>query len=357
MKKIRRFLLIFLKWLLLAVVAVEVCCFLIITTSNYLLFGQAFEGSRVHYDPFTLFLNDQGPRPTAHNPAVPGGSNHRTIWMFGGSALRGDPTMRGESASVDATIPSYLAGLLNRPGSPQPCTVLNFGENSYNSLMETKYLQKLLIESPKPPDLIIFYDGANDCTYFAQHRTPYGHYGYRRLQAAVENYRKSFFGLLKPLNAAVYSSFTKEFYDKLMQVAVPLEPGDPALKSMVDMTARRYDHVRKLAGCYGARFLLVWQPIHWVETGEVAPQVREQERRLGIQGERFLAIRQNFSVVYRALEQKLQEQPFFINFQNVLCPRKTLVYAPDGVHLKAAGNEMVARELARVLEDIWLKER
>lgn len=267
--------------------------------------------------------------------------------MFGGS------TIRSSTKTDDTTIPSYLADFLNRPGNPHPCNVLNYGENSFNSLIETKYLQKLLSESPKPPNLIIFYDGANDCTYFAQHRTPYGHYGYRRLRAAVEKYRQSFFGLLKPLNAAVYASFTKEFYDKLMQVAVTLKPDDPELRSMLDLTAKRYAHVRKLAGCYGARFLLVWQPILWVETGEVAPQVREQEQKLAIQGERFLAIRQNFTVAYRTLEAKLQGQPYFLNFQNVLAPRRQSVYKADGVHLKAAGNEMVAQELARVLEEKW----
>ena len=131
MKKIWRFFLIFLKWLILAVVAVEVFCFLIITASNYLPYGHAFEGSLVHYDPYTLFINDEGVRPTAHNPAAPGGANHGTIWMFGGSKLRGG------SGPAEATIPSSLAGLLNRPGRPQPCTVVNFGENSYNSLLET----------------------------------------------------------------------------------------------------------------------------------------------------------------------------------------------------------------------------
>lgn len=347
MKRTLLFLLTALKWLVLAVVAVEVFCFLSITASNYLLYGHAFEGSRVRYDPYALFLNEAGPRPTVHNPAPTGGPGPRTIWMFGGS------TMRSSTKGDDTTIPSYLAGLLNRPGSPNTYTVLNLGENSFNSLIETKYLQKMLIESPKPPDLIIFYDGANDCTYFAQHRTPYGHYGYRRLVAAVENYRKSFFGLLKPLNAAIYSSFTKECYDKLMQVGVALKPGDPDLKTMAAMTARRYEHVRKLAGCYGAQFLLVWQPILWVETGKVAPPVRQQEQKLAIQTERFLAVRQNFAVAYKALENELQGQPFFINFQNVLCPRTGLVYEPDGVHLKAQGNEMVARELARVLGEKW----
>jgi hypothetical protein len=76
--KIWRFFLIFLKWLLLAVVAVELFCFLIIITSNYLLYDHAFEGSLVHYDPYTLFLDDKGLRPTAHNPAAPGGANNNS---------------------------------------------------------------------------------------------------------------------------------------------------------------------------------------------------------------------------------------------------------------------------------------
>jgi hypothetical protein len=345
-KKSLRFLFAALKWLVLAAVAVEVFCFLIVTASNYLIYGHYWEGSRVRYDPYALFLNDDGPRPTAHNPAQPGPA-HRTIWMFGGS------TMRSDSGSIDATIPSYLAAILNRPGSPYPCTVVNFGENSFNALMETKYLQKLLVEEPAPPDLVIFYDGANDCTYFAQHRTPYGHYGYRRLRAAIENYRHSFFGLLKPLNAALYSSFTKELYDKMMQVAVPLEPDAPELRTLAAVTAKRYEHVRKLAGCYGASFLLIWQPILWVETGAVAPQVREQEQKYSIQGERFLSVRHNFTVVYQAMAESLKDKPYFINFRNVLCPRSQPVYKPDGVHLKAAGNEMVARELGRILPERW----
>jgi hypothetical protein len=346
-KKSLRVLLTSLKWLVLTVLALEVLCFLFVTAINYLLYGHAFEGSHVLYDPYALFLNEKGPRPTVHNPANPAGPDHRTIWMFGGS------TMRSDSGSADATIPSYLAASLNRPGRPFSCTVVNYGENSFNSLMETKYLQKLLIESPTAPDLIIFYDGANDCAYFAQHRTPYGHYGYRRLRAAIENYRHSIFGLLKPLNAALYSSFTKELYDKTMQVAVPLEPDDPELRNLAAMTAKRYEHVRKMAGCYGAGFLLIWQPILWVETGKVSPQVREQEQEYSIQDERFLSVRHNFTVVYEALAENLQDKPYFFNFRNVLCPRSQPVYEPDGVHLKDAGDEMVALDLGRILQERW----
>jgi hypothetical protein len=144
-KKVLGFLLTCLKWLVVVAVGLEVFCFLLITASNYLIYGHAHEGSRVHYEPYALFLSDDGVRPTAHEPAHPSTPGVRTIWMFGGS------TMRSDSGPADTTIPSYLAAILNRPGSPHPCTIVNYGENSFNSLIETKYLQKELIENPKTP--------------------------------------------------------------------------------------------------------------------------------------------------------------------------------------------------------------
>lgn len=344
MKKFLRLLLSCLKWALLTLVAVEILCFLIITASNYLVFGHAWEGSRVRYDPYALFLEVDGPRPTAHNVPAQPGQSHLTIWMLGGS------TMRGSTDFDDRTIPSYLAAILNKPGSPQTYTILNFGENSFNSLLETKYLQKLLIESAAPPDLIIFYDGANDSSYFAQYRTPDAHFGLRRVRALVESYRRSLFGLLKPLNAAIYSSFTKELYDKIMQTAVPIDPDAEMLRNLAAVTEKRYEHVRRLASCYGAKFLLFWQPILWVETGEVNPRVRAEEEKLTIMGARFLAVRHNFRVTYDALARRLQAQPYFVDFRNALCSRAEPVYKPDGVHLKDAGRSLAAREMSRVLQ-------
>jgi lysophospholipase L1-like esterase len=348
LRKFWRLLLSVLKWLVLAAVAVEVFALLLVSVSNYVIYGHLREGSRVRYDPYALFLSVDGPRPTTGNP--PPGAPARTVWLLGGS------TMRGSTDHDDRTIPSYLAARLNRPGRP-PVRVLNFGENSYNSLMETKYLQKLLLENPgPPPDLVIFYDGANECSYFAQHRTPYAHHGYRRVRALVESYYRSLFGLLKPLNAAIYASFTKELYDKLMQTAVPIAPDSEALQELAAVTEERYEHVRRLAGCYGAGFLLAWQPTLWVETGPVAPEVQTKEKGLIVLGDRFLAVRHNFMVTYEALVRRLQDKPYFVNFRNGLGPRTEPVYQPDGVHLLDAGRQMVARDLARTLEARWLKD-
>ena len=64
-------------------------------------------------------------------------------------------------------------------------------------------------------------------------------------------------------------------------------------------------------------------------------------------------MRHNFTVAYRALVESLQDKPYFFNFRNVLCPRSRPVYQPDGVHLKDAGDEMVAQELGRILPERW----
>jgi lysophospholipase L1-like esterase len=265
--------------------------------------------------------------------------------MLGGS------TTRGSTDHDNRTIPSFLARDLNRPGRP-PVRVRNFGENSYNSLMEAKYLQKLLIENRgRAPDLVIFLDGANECSYYAQYRTPYGHHGYRRIRGLVESYYQSFFGLLKPLNAALYASFTKELYDKLMETAVPLAPDSKDLEELAALTAQRYEHVQRLAACYGARFLLFWQPALWVETDPVAPEVKAKEKSLAALGDRFLSVRHNFTVIYEALAQRLEGQPYFVNFRNVLCRRTEPVYKPDGVHLLDAGRELVAGEISKVLAE------
>ena len=206
-------------WVVGAALCIELVSFVLVSGTNYLVYGQLREGSRVIYDPYALFLHSTPVRPTAYNSVSPNVAENRSIWMLGGS------TTRGETDFDERTIPSLLSKYLNSDGSNLHFTVTNFGTDSFNSLLETKYLEKLFIESPSMPDLIIFYDGANDVKYFVEHRTPYGHHGYRRVQALIESYYHSWFGLLKPLNAALYSSFTRELYDRINQVGTAVDPG------------------------------------------------------------------------------------------------------------------------------------
>ncbi|MGQ9688057.1 MAG: SGNH/GDSL hydrolase family protein [Desulfobaccales bacterium] len=343
-----------LKWVFLILIGVEVSCFILITVTNLLLFGHPWEGSRVNYDAYALFLNVEGVVPTLHNPPesdLPGTDRApRRLWLLGGSTMRGGWVGEGE------TIPSYLAEIINRPGNPDKVIVTNYGENSFNSLLETKYLQKLLIETTTPPDLVIFYDGANDCSYFNQYRTAQAHYGYRRLRALIESHRRSMLSLLKPLNAAIYASFTREAFDKFRQITVLVHPENPAPKEMATATEKRYDHVRRLAGAYGADFLLIWQPFLWVETAEVDPLIKAKEEGLRVMGANFLEVRRNVTITYNLIADRLKAKPYFVDLRNALTTRRVPIYEADGVHLKPAGNKMVAKQLAKVLQHRgWLK--
>jgi lysophospholipase L1-like esterase len=329
-----------LKCVIGGIILLEVASFLAICLSNYWIYGQVRDGELVHYDPYALFL--EGVRPTFHNP--PAGKEVLTFWFFGGSS------MRGATNHDDRTIPSFLAQIWNREEPQLPAAMINLGEDGFNSLMETKYLQKLLIDK-KAPAVMVFFDGANDSAYFAQHRTPDAHQGYERVRGMIEDYHRSFFGLLKPLNAAMWSSFTREIYDKIWQGIIPIAPDDPKLRQFVDSCEKRYDYIDKIAISFGSKFLLIWQPCWWAETEPVAKQVRQSENL--ILGKRS-TLRHNFIVTYRALVDRLQGKPYFINFQNILCFRTEPVYQPDGIHMQDAGRKLVAQRLDQTLKERFL---
>lgn len=343
MKRVCKGLVSLVKWTVFGLIMVEIASFLVISLSNYWIYGQLRDGELVHYDAYALFL--EGVRPTHNNPAP--GEGVRTVWLFGGS------TMRGATDYDERTIPSFLAKFWNREEPQQPAIMVNCGEDGFNSIMETKYLQKLLIEQ-SAPQLILFFDGANDSAYFAQLRTPDAHQGYSRLRGMIEDYHRSFFGLLKPLNAAMWSSFTLEFYDKLREGVIRISPESKELQEFAASCEKRYDYINKVAASFGAKFLLVWQPCWWAETDPVAPQVRSRE---DVIMSKRSALRDNFVVSYNALGERLRNKPYFVNYRNILCSRTDPVYQPDGIHLLDNGREIMARNLGQLLKGRLLADQ
>ena len=345
MLKVLRFIGVVIKWIIVAVISVEVMSFLVITVTNFVLWGHAREGSRAVYDSYTLFLQAHGIRETAYNAKSSAPGKDVLIWCFGGS------TMRGHTQDDAKTIPSQLVKRLNEGNTGLRFSAVNFGMNSFNSLLETKFLQKLLIERTDRPDIILFYDGANDATYFAEEKNVYGHYGYRKARAIIESYYWSPFGLLKPLNAALYTSFTYELYSKVSEALVPAQPNSDELAKLVTETDKRYEYVNKVAGCFGARFILFWQPMVWTEKCDVPQSVKDKERGFFVNSQRLETLRQNFGVPYAALFESLKDKPYVVDFRNVLCTRTAAAYQADGVHLTDYGREIVGERMAQVIQE------
>ncbi len=333
------------RWLVLGVLCLELLSFAVITTTNWIIYGNLREGPKAVYDPYALFLMENGIWPTAHVEVT---KDHpelsRTIWFFGGS------TMRASTAPFEKSIPSFVAKALNADDKPYVFNCLNFGVNSFNSLLEVKYLEKQFIEYPIRPNLVVFYDGANDANYFAVQKTPYAHEGRERVQGVIESYYKSGLGILKPVNAAYYASFTRELLEKLLYASRPVDPDSPELAEFVDLTVKRYDFVARLAESYGAQFLLFLQPLYWVETCPALDEATAAAERESILGRKaFPHVRDNFMTVYAALERALSGKPYFVNLRDSLCARNAPAYTADGVHNTDSGREAIAAAMLPAL--------
>lgn len=319
---------------------VELAAFCIVSLTNVILYGHIREGSRAIYDPYALFLQTSPERLTLGN--APQGSNGdtKTVWMFGGS------TMRGSTDDDGRTIPSFAAAILNQKGGSHRYVIRNFGINSFNSLMESKYLQKLLIEERNRPDLILFYDGANDSKYFVEFRTPDAHHGYSKVKGVIESYYGAWLGFLKPVHAALYASFTYELWGRLNQVALPLSSKDPELAQMVERTMRRYEAVERMAAGFGSRFLLAWQPMRWTQDCAAVPDARSSDGKQALPVAALEQMANNFRAVYGPLRDGLANRSYFYDLSAALCAQGFESYQIDGVHLTDEGRRAVAARLA-----------
>jgi hypothetical protein len=83
-----------------------------------------------------------------------------TIWMLGGS------TMWGAGSPDWATIPSQVAELLSKAGTP--ACVRNLAQTGWSNTQEVIELLLELKRNPQRPNLVVFYDGYNDGYSFYQ---------------------------------------------------------------------------------------------------------------------------------------------------------------------------------------------
>ena len=134
MKKIFRRLFTSLKWLIAVLIMLEIASFLAISLSNYWIYGQFGMGSRCGMTLTPCFWKGCGPLITIPAPgkSMPDLLAVRRLRHAGRHRLR-----RPHHPQL-----SWPKSGIGRSRS-QPATMVNCGEDGFNSLMETKYLQKL----------------------------------------------------------------------------------------------------------------------------------------------------------------------------------------------------------------------
>ena len=324
-------------------VFVESLSFGVVITVNYIPFGKPYELGSVRYNPSTTFIRENIPRATENNRLADDPSDNRLIWFFGGS------TTWSHTQEDARTLPSLVLQELNKNKERIRFSAVNFGMKAFNSLQEEGYLHQMLAGRNDRPDLVIFYDGANDAIYLSQCRDIRGHYGFRRIRALVESRPGGFLGLFRPLNAYIRASYMKELWDKLRQVAVPLQEESGLLAEYGKVLEKRYDYIHRVAWAHEARFLMFLQPIRYVSGPASTPEAAEGRSGPINRLAAMSMLSFNYQNVYRRIRNSLDGKPYFHDLSSCLDFGPRGAYQDDGIHLTDQGRQEVARAMSRII--------
>lgn len=276
-------------------------------------------------------------------PAAPCPGKPLRAWMFGGS------TVFGEGSPDASTIASQLSARLSAAAG-RCVEVVNLGVEGYTSDQEVVLLGQLLKTQPAP-DLVIFYDGAND--------TMVGVWdpGVPGSHAAVAGMRERLEGDPPPRWLA-RSAALHVARGLMRRASPPSQPGaadwsDAALAARVRATLDRYQanvrQVRALAQAYGFRAYFFWHPV--LLYGEKPPAPFEalftRYPELGAMGygreggERFSAA---LRATYAEAERRAPSGGYV--FLGRLFDGNSAPLYIDPLHLGPAGDALVADALA-----------
>ncbi len=155
------------------------------------------------------------------------------VWFFGGSALY------GLGQRDDHTIPSEVARL--SASTSTPIEAVNLGAPGYDQWQEVASMSYRLSRGERP-DLIVFYDGANDLTAMQ----------YRASQGIVP--------LDEPPNR-----FQRDLEDQYPQETRAGHPASRAqlLNAFTDVYVAGIDQATRTAGAYGVPATFYWQPEYY----------------------------------------------------------------------------------------------
>lgn len=271
-------------------------------------------------------VDQNGVRATRNKTLAPSPTQIK-IMVLGGSALW------GTGSRDDFTIPSALAKKLAAKNID--AWVTNLGEGGYVSTQEVLTLM-LELRQGNVPDVVIFYDGANDLFAAFQQGVagiPQNEYN-RAAEFNQINWRGA---VLEKLS--LYRAFTG-----LIGRARPprSEQANAALASdVLDTYAANLRIVEALSKTYGFTVAYFWQPVIYnkknLSAWEKGQVNRYGEAQFFQQGDRILKQR-NLSAAY----------PNFHELTNAFGDDPNTVFI-DLFHISEAGNDRIAEQIMQTL--------
>lgn len=313
-------------------------------------YWREFVGSdRVEYHPYvvwrrrpyvgqTINVDASGLRRTLNVQCTDPGF---VIWMFGGS------TLWGSGAPDEATIPSLLAAEYAR--DRQSVCIRNYGEMAWVSTQEVIKLLLELKREPRAPDIVIFYDGANEALLPYQSDWLDGHQNLDRIRAVLERplaERDGSFGWLLESNTARMLQRAASWIgvaNRDAALAARYRAHRAVIEDLTRESIRSYfrniDTVRMLSSGYGFSLFFFWQPVLWTEAKPLTPEeadILESERR-ALPG---------LDEVYRHAHRLVAEKghPGVSDISDSFRDQRSTIYI-DPLHVSPEGNRIVAKRI------------
>lgn len=260
-------------------------------------------------------------------------ANEFTIWMFGGS------TMRGNGSPDWGTIPSQLAQMFEKSG--KPACVRNFGEGAWVSTQEVTQLMLALKSEARKPNMVVFYDGANDMYVPYQSGKPDVHMNFDTIKRQFEGQRSlrdGGFGYLLQTNTVRFIfSLAAKGAQHQGDRPVPNSDLEGLAKGAVQNYFANMDTVQGLAQQYGFDYAFFWQPVvytsHKTLIGD-EQQIRQSKKLANLAA----WVPRAYDLVHG------QQHPHFYDMTNAFDQSNQTLFL-DWCHITMTGNQLIAKKM------------
>jgi lysophospholipase L1-like esterase len=296
---------------------------------------------REPYSGIFININQEGLRNTIFETGGNDKANKKVrIFMFGGS------TIWGTGARDEFTIPSLVGSELSKRGLN--VEVLNFGELGY---VNTQELIRLYLEFRRKnlPDLVVFYDGANDMFSAYQQRlagNPQNESNrVNEFNATKGGRKKSMKLFLDSLMTFSFARFVTGFIDRKIKINNYTEQETDKLASeTVDIYFENVNLISYLEGKYGFKTLFYWQPIIFNKLNLSQYEQKEAEK-VDYQRQFVTAVRDKIR------ENQLSEKSAKVHdISDIFEDLRKPVFL-DLCHISEYGNSVVANRIAKDIYD------
>lgn len=260
------------------------------------------------------------------------GKDAHTVFVFGGS------TVWGMGVKDAYTIPSFL----HRADEARSFRFVNYGVSGYQSTQQSLRLG-LLLASRARPDVVIFYDGANDVSTTIEQRPGYemGH------DLREERLRGSVVGVLETLysrtnlSALLGSLHARRSAQRARaEREYALTPDDLAqVEEAAQIHLDNLRYVRRLGHEFGFRPLLFLQPILVAGYEIEAGVVTDFERRV------YDSAPTRWRAMWRRYYERMRASGEILDLSQIFVEAGRSGSYFDLTHLGPAGNRLVAEHI------------